>query len=313
MLENKYWNIAQKKMEKEYTIEITKNLCSWSDLLGFGSVFTQSNWNPDKTQWIDICKRLVDVQNISFEHFLPFETYSLVLNDGIVDTYGLQNVAHIQHVSIWIRNRIFFHIRANVMEKHNGNPGIRTVLASGQRANHNFEDLKLDDFVANYSKPDSKCISNIAQKTGNPIMCYNPSALQMNTAFSKAYIIDNIGSKGGIGGPNFFVDQSVIDELKTLKQQFNSICDDIIWIEYDDKIHFGIPLKSEPKRYHIGFEFSNPPIDLDTNSLSSKVWKTNKFFCHDEPIDDYSINLNEYTSTTSDVGISIYQSQKYMN
>ena len=46
----------------------------------------------------------------------------------------------------------------------------------------------------NYSKPQGAELSDLAQKVGNPVVIYNPKELQMNTAFSKAFLLDEGGS-----------------------------------------------------------------------------------------------------------------------
>ena len=43
--------------------------------------------------------------------------------------------------------------------------------------------------------------------------CYDVvPELQANFAFTKAYLADDAGSKGGFGGNNFFVDSSIFDK-----------------------------------------------------------------------------------------------------
>ena len=53
----------------------------------------------------------------------------------------------------------------------------------------------------------------MANSVGNPIVIYNPKEMQMNTAFSKAYILESGGGKAGLPGNYMYIDKSVIDAI----------------------------------------------------------------------------------------------------
>src|SRR5690606_33901691 len=146
--------------------------------------------------------------------------FSLILNDGIIRSYLMDNgIDHNQMLGYWFRSCVFFHNDALENDSAKKLPGIRTVIAAGEKAIHNWDDLKLSDFVFNYTKVDPSGLSSIELSGNNPTILLNPNPLQMNTAFSKAFIIDEAGSKHGVGGSNFYVDESLVDLLKYLSDK----------------------------------------------------------------------------------------------
>ncbi|MBC9786368.1 hypothetical protein H1S01_18075 [Heliobacterium chlorum] len=286
-----------KKIDKVYDVKLVDSFCCWSDLLGFGRNFTEKNWVLNTGEWEKVTDRLVDAQNICFENIIPFNEFALVLNDGIVRSFSIDNrIDHISILSVWLRSCVYFHIQVNKMESYKGLPGVRTIIASGQRAEHNFENLTLDDFVFNYTKPDPNGISQVAKTSGNPIICYNPKAMQMNTAFSKAYIIDEAGSSQEVSGANLFIDQSVIDLILKLSRKFSYHCGEIEWVDKQEYVIFGVPKKGHKDFYHLGFELYKPEIHFDTKTLKTKVWKVKSFYVHDEKPKDFKINIDNNTN-----------------
>lgn len=115
-------------------------------------------------------------------------------------------------VSMWIRNIIISHVNVN----KNDNIGARTVLSYGERFNSFLDEITVDDLVYNYTKKDKNQKSQLAIKTGDYTLMHNPRPLQMNTALSKSYIIESLGSKAGIDGNNFFIDKSFFDYLRNI-------------------------------------------------------------------------------------------------
>lgn len=293
-----YSSNLNRKIDSIREPEIVDALCCWSDLLGFGRSFTDCEWSPDIQRWNSITKRLVDAQKIHFRNIIVGMEFSLVLNDGMIRAFNLdKGLNHMQYVSLWLRSCIYFHVQTNMHEKSRDLPGTRTVLAAGKKALHNWESIHFDDFVFNYTKPDPNKMSSIAEHLGNPVLISNPSALQMNTAFSKCFIIDGAGSKYNVSGANFFIDKSVLELLKEYSVKCNDHCGNFIWEEREDHFLFAIPFMSNPKRYHLGFEFFKPSIELDTGSLKTTVWKLKNFYPHDEDPSEFKISLNHIDNT----------------
>jgi len=215
-LAHEWWNPLDKKLSTIKETDIQPCLCAWSDLLGFGNPLIESNWEPDIAAWRKIINRVTSAYHIHARHHSGFGEFQLMLNDGIVrikqpNMYDKT----IFDIAVWLREVVWSHIELAKLEIENNLPGARTVLTAGVRAAYSFEDIHYDDFVINYTRQNNG-ISKIAETVGNPLLAINPAPLQMNIAFSKAYILDDLGSKGGMKGRNLFVDQSVFSYLESL-------------------------------------------------------------------------------------------------
>ena len=85
----------------------------------------------------------------------------------------------------------------NITDKRNGFPGARSILSIGHRfsydgCNHSYDLIQ------------------------NRTTAYYPNEFQMNTAFSKAYIMEESGSCANISGSSLYIDCAVFDFLKNL-------------------------------------------------------------------------------------------------
>ncbi|GIP53251.1 hypothetical protein [Paenibacillus vini] len=291
MKEEKYFSELDRKIKNLPKPKIVPAICCWSDLLGFGGKFTENNWILGERQWSEVINRLVNVQTILARFLQPGYEYSLVLNDGIVRSYLMDNgIDHIQMLSLWLRSCVFFHNEVLESERKNKLPGLRTIIAAGDRAIHNWDDIKFSDYVYNYSKVHPSGLSSFERSGNNPTIMINPSPLQMNTAFSKAFILDEAGSKSGVGGASFYLDESFLKLLMYLSQEVDH-CEGYIWDEYNDKVVFAIPIKGYGHLYHLGFELELPEINIDLNALKTKVYKVVSFFPHDEDPKEFKIEI----------------------
>ena len=179
----------------------------------------------------------------------------------------------------------------NQNEKATGYPGCRTVMAFGDCIEYLAEEVKFDDYVMNYTKPKGKKISDIAERTGNPTVIYNPKELQMNTAFSKAYILEGGGSKAGLPGNNMYIDQSVVDAVIKYgeKKGYSPV-----WQELDDELRLLFPYKKDNlNEVVIGFAFDKDLITPAIKRYSTKVYKLLKLFPFDEPVNEFCFDLRE--------------------
>jgi len=291
MRSSEYISELDRKLKNIPNPKIVPSICCWSDLLGFGSKFTECNWILNSKQWREVINRLVRIQSILAKNLQPPYEYSLILNDGVVRSYIMNNgIDHIQMLSLWIRSCVFFHNDALEEETTNKLPGIRTIIAAGEKALHNWEDIKLSDFVFNYTKVHHSGLSSFELSGNNPTVLFNPKPLQMNTAFSKAFIIDEAGSRHGVGGSYFYVDESFIKLLKILSDNVD-FCNGYIWEEKQDRVLFAIPKESYPHEYHLGFELQLPAISVETKALKTNVYKALSFYPHDEDPRDFKIEI----------------------
>ncbi len=300
-----YRNFAQmfKGDSKNYGSNLTQKIgnpprltskpvfCMWSDLLGFSHHFTENNWNLTDKQKRKIYNRLVAAHSSVLYYSRPDER-NLILNDGIAKIYSVSENEKNQlgALSLFLRFCIELHMTVSNTEKHDGYPGCRSVIAFGEYIEYLADEVRFDDYVFNYSKPKGSEISFVAQNNGNPIVIYNPKELQMNTAFSKAYILEGGGSRIGLKGNNLFIDQSVIDVIvQYAKKQKKKV----VWQELYDETRFLVPYDSDNlNEVFLGFAFDKYPIKVEDCKYNTTVYRLRKLFPYDEKIDEFCFDLD---------------------
>ena len=264
----------------------------WSDLLGFGNIFSDNNWKLNDKQKLEVYNRLIAAHSSVLYYSMPNEK-NLILNDGIAKVYipddNLFGIEDIHSISIYFRFCVELHLTINQTEKASGYPGCRSVVAFGDSIEYLTEEVKFDDYVMNYTKPKGQKNSTIAEHNGNPTVIYNPKELQMNTAFSKAYILESGGTKVGLPGNNMYVDQSVIDAVikyGDMKGFAN------VWQELDTELRLLIPYHKENlNEVVIGFAFDKNIRNVESSRFSTRVYKLLKLFPFDEHIDEFYFDL----------------------
>lgn len=280
-----------KKLSIKWKPTVRPCICSWSDLLGFGSMFSDHSWRLSPQQWSTVATRLTTAYEIHCSHLAMFQEYVLVLNDGVVRTKLLANDEHpVFFLSLWLREIVRSHIAVNESEKALGYPGTRTTVACGDKMDYSFDEVRLDDVVFNYTKPAGD-VSSIAQKTGNPVLISNPSPLQMNTAFSKAYILDSLGSKSGLGGAKLFLDESVLEFFRHL---VSLASDDYSFVDTGEEFFVGSKNRSPTDPWLVGMQFGEP-IAIVSATLTTQVYPLERFFPHDEDPAEFWFDLKAGT------------------
>lgn len=270
-------------------------LCMWSDLLGFGDMFFKNDWQLNETQKKEIYSRLQQAHNTVLYYSSPFNERNLILNDGIAKVFKVKKdffaKTKLNEIGFFLRTAIQVHVNINHTEISNNLPGCRTVIAFGEGVQYLTEEVRFDDYVLNYTKPKGKKISDIAKENGNPIIIYNPIELQMNTAFSKAYLLENCGSKRGLDGNNLYIDESVINAICNM-----CIDEKIKWIykEENDNIMFLVPYKHKNSdNVILGFKFHKHVLEIELKGWKTKVYKVLNFYPYDEEMSKFSFNLED--------------------
>lgn len=293
-----YVTNLDKKIDEPQEPRTIPTICAWSDLLGFSSPYTASNWEPDKEQYLKIAKRLRDVQILCMRTLHPWHEKCLTSNDAFIRNVNFENVRHIQEISMWFRSLIWFHMSVNSYEKDCGNPGIRTVISGGERLLHNFEDARFEDYVFNYTKKDPEGESSFPDSVKNEIVFFNPVSFQMNTAFSKSYILDEMGSKHGISGNAIYIEESVFRVIENNLSGWLPDTARFVKEEKEDTILVYVE-HVENGWYHIGFEVSKP-IVINTDKIKTNVYKLLLFYPWDEDPKEFSIDVNDDMSYNID-------------
>jgi hypothetical protein len=207
--------------------------------LGYGNMLRKVGFDLTQETAQEAIDRLFQFQDVVARHSgRLFST--VLLNDGCVAYRTLSPSS--RSVTHDFLNRAYrLHREINDLEGKQNYPGMRSVLAVGfrrRRSSDNFSRL-----IAGYGefliqKVAAKEISSkeaiIKALVAKPSFDLVPG-LQANFAFAKAYLADREGSKGGFGGPNFFVDVNLLPAVYPM------------WLEYD--------LKPELKEPGIGGNF----------------------------------------------------------
>ena len=288
----KYGSNLSVKIGNPPKLKTRHSFCMWSDLLGFGNIYSDNNWNLSDKQKHEVYDRLVAAHSAVLYFSTPFER-NMILNDGIAKVYmpdeEVFGQGDINSISIYFRHCIELHMAITQTEKAYGLPGCRSVIAFGDSIEYLAEEVKFDDYVMNYTKPEGHEISSIAERIGNPTIIYNPKELQMNTAFSKAYILESGGSKAGLPGNNFYIDQSVINAVILYGEKKGMVP---VWEEQDNELRLLIPYERDNlNEVVIGFAFDKNVVTPKVGRYSTKVYKLLKLFPYDEPVNEFCFDL----------------------
>ncbi len=289
----KYGSNLSVKIGNPPKLKTRESFCMWSDLLGFGNIYSNNNWNLNDKQKREVYDRLVAAHSAVLYFSTPFER-NMILNDGIAKVYmlddGVFGKGEINSISIYFRHCIELHMTITQTEKAYGLPGCRSVIAFGENIEYLAEEVKFDDYVMNYTKPEGHEISSIAERIGNPTIIYNPKELQMNTAFSKAYILESGGSKAGLPGNNFYIDQSAINAVITYGEKKGMVH---VWQELENELRLLIPYEKDGlNEVVIGFAFDKNVITPKVGKYSTRVYKLLKLFPYDEPVNEFCFDLS---------------------
>lgn len=235
-------------------IEIFETICLWADLLGYGRPFYESNWDLTSEMSRQNLKRIKFLEKMIKIVPNPLIEKVLFLNDGMIRNVDIcKQGSYVEMLIMWLEYTIKQFWNINYLDKNNGNPGIRGVLTYGQRAQYTNEITKKSDVV--------KYKNN---KVNEEIVLYSPNEFQMNTAFSKAYIIESSGSKCGISGPNLYVDEHFIDKFIQLLNE--SELQELAKL-YEDSV------ESYMAKFYGNFQKTNDALELDIKvSIEGQVF-----------------------------------------
>jgi len=271
----KIWKEYEKeKSNFSKNLKIQNCICSWSDLLGFGQVFKEANWDPTKSEWKKLLKRLIFTTDRIIRMGRSPSNYTLVLNDGIVHNLDI-DVLDVFLLDTWFKELALCHCNINDDEKKMHMPGIRTVISHGKRAQYSIETVTFDDlfFFLKRNKNEKE-----------PILLSNHKQLQMNTAFSKAFLINESGSKAGLSGPKMYIERKVFDFLKILAVKKSGIT----FVEdYTKNGKFAL-WDTKKDDYIIQFDFENI-IKYNECNINTDLFCIKKYY----PWDDWDAITNK--------------------
>ncbi|MBJ9594792.1 hypothetical protein [Burkholderia seminalis] len=185
----------------------------WVDLLGYGAMLEAAQWDPTSPEAELALERIVRFQEVVAKHSnRHFPTF--VMNDGAIVYRDLSPRDGGVTLDFLLRSIDLYH-EINQIEKSEGHPGARAVLAAG------FRVRRIVDYSKRLNAGEGKRIKEKLeageiggmQAINHALMARHHAdstlELQHNYAMTKAYLVDAIGTKGGFGGPNLFIDENI--------------------------------------------------------------------------------------------------------
>jgi len=241
--------------------EIKDCICCWYDLLGFGSPFIESGWDLKNSRCETNVHRIMEIKDIFYGISALGLGKSFILNDGVINTMDILKTESntLFEVRKFLGGLINDFSRINAIEKKQALPGIRGVITCGQR---------YDYIDSNYMYTAS---------TGE-ITTYYPKEFQMNTAFSKAYIMEGGGSKKGLSGSCLYIDAIVFAKIKwliDLTKDYTML--HVEEMSIDDTYTFNLCLPDN--QVFFGMSFDVIPVHYDDKGIITDLYRLKHYIC----------------------------------
>lgn len=196
---------------------------TWVDLLGYGSMLRECNFDPTSKQAKTALVRLEKFNKLSLEHSVAAFPI-LQVNDGIASWRELSFRTKSVTQDFIDRSLNFFY-EITESEKKNGFPGPRMVISAGVRMKMKNKKKEVAKQRAEYLLKqihEGKITYEQAVYTACNFgdFCNGVNALQANFAFTKSFLAEESGKNGGFAGNNVFIDMSFFGkdslELKSI-------------------------------------------------------------------------------------------------
>ena len=189
------------------------SIALWGDLLGYGANMAEAEFNPIDEKAKKSVTRLRTFHRIVAQNsFRLFPT--LVVNDGVAAYRDLSLPS--QSAGLDFLRRAWSLFQAVTGEENRSHfPGMRMVVACGfrmlgrrPRVERGHTKLKsiLRRFKQGKLTHDQAIHEAFAARPSFDIV----PQLQGNFAFTKAYVAESSGTTGSLGGPNFYLDLSLL-------------------------------------------------------------------------------------------------------
>lgn len=197
-------------------------LVAWIDLLGYGAMLRDCNFDPTSDTAKKAVKRLEEFNRLSLEHSdLVFPL--IQMNDGIAAWRELSFRSKTVTQDFLCRSIEFFYA-VTASEKKHGFPGPRMVISTGIRMKmkdlHNSVAANRADHLIKMINEKTISVDEAIRKACNYTdYCNAVNALQANFAFTKAFLAEESGKNGGLPGNNIFIDMNIFknSSIKCLK------------------------------------------------------------------------------------------------
>lgn len=192
------------------SLDVFDSFCSFMDLGGYGNVLRASNWDLKKAQQQGLIEDLAYFFRMG-AHSIPSSTSEeriLVLNDAIARTVDPAHGMDMLAMTAYVRDLVITHCQI-LYGLRTRDLGIRTVLAGGQRIQYAPHEEPRRSTQRNQEVDPNRIFWN----PGDQVV-FNPFHFQMNTAFSRAFLIENAGSDEGIQRNRIYLDAQWVNVWK---------------------------------------------------------------------------------------------------
>lgn len=187
-------------------------VASWFDLLDYGGMMERAGFDPTHPNAKTPLARLRAFHRVVREH--SSQTFpTLVMNDGAV-AHAAVSPRSSETLWTFIQRSWDLYQAATAVDRGNGGPGLRAVIAVGLRAKGSREGIDaqeasfagLIDQVAQQQIPveRAKLLARSIRRSFDIV-----PTLQANFAFARAYLAESSGKGGGFPGPNIYLDTKV--------------------------------------------------------------------------------------------------------
>lgn len=206
---------SDKKVGFKVHFPFQVSVSCWFDLLGYGESLAAANFNPLNPLAKSAVSRLRRFHQLVAEHSKRrFPT--LVLNDGAVAYRDLTwNTRWTSFEFLEDAFRLFSAVRS--AEESAGLPGARMVISTGfrlrgRRAGKDDRGDRIRSVIAALESGTISSKEAVMRAAKINLNFDIVPQLQANFAFTKAYLAEQSGKKGGLIGPQCFVDLALFDD-----------------------------------------------------------------------------------------------------
>ncbi len=220
--------------------EIKNCLCCWYDLLGYGAPFVNSKWDLHNSQCRDNFDRIEQLR-LLFTSSLAVKPLGtrLTFNDGFASTIDVDPISPDTYYEtlLFLEGALHDFESINIEDQRRKFPGARGIITLGQRFSYD-------------------CCNSTYDLLSNRTTSYHPMEFQMNTAFSKAFIMEESGSRAGITGSHLYID---IEVYRYLAKASHEIGCPIPSIQYEnDELVLQV---HGPKSWFAELRFDATPVE----------------------------------------------------
>lgn len=242
---------------------------AWFDLLGYGSMLEKVSFDPTAALAEEALNRLNEFHEFTSKHANRYFRIHAI-NDGVIIFNDMSPRASTKTFD-FLDRLLKLYSEFNFFEQEKNLPGARMVISVGFRVRIKAQIIKDEQTkLGNIFKRIADGIISFPQAINEafkakPFFGYIPE-LQANFAFTKSYLVDNAGTKGGFGGANCYIDMALFSTTKLDWLEFDSL---IEWEGMGMKATYG---KLKKQRRDIAIQQKHKEV-LDAFEIAKNISK----------------------------------------